>query len=323
MAPKTLGKAQAGAGISGFQMYQRFRLQMIKLFGSMASALYELGADARTGRISHRALKEALCDRLQLYGSEEAEQLIAHVSDAGVVGSASDSASFRDFGISEEEWKLVLKWKQQLQEGGTDFAPFQNSPRRGGLGIYLRPQCIDTVAKSASKGSLRSDSREAGSSVKEPEAAPGRSEVRRPLSAVARMQQANESRRYPWQQRQKPWVGSVFAGERQPVSARRTLCSKGKDHMSWSLDQPSVGLTKLGPAKRKVDAATDHTFLRHYAGVDQTVTCLVSKCPPTRAEMAPKYCKAQANDWWPWKGPGPPKLKLSDVMRRYHVAERG
>eukprot|EP00928_Gymnodinium_smaydae_P015214 TRINITY_DN15582_c0_g1_i4.p1 TRINITY_DN15582_c0_g1~~TRINITY_DN15582_c0_g1_i4.p1 ORF type:complete len:202 (+),score=38.58 TRINITY_DN15582_c0_g1_i4:48-608(+) len=42
-------------GIDEFQMFNALRLQMVERFGSVASALYEFGADPETGRLSSLA----------------------------------------------------------------------------------------------------------------------------------------------------------------------------------------------------------------------------------------------------------------------------
>ena len=41
-------------GIGAFQVYQRFRVRMVQIFGSLASALYEFGAGSVAGRVSRR-----------------------------------------------------------------------------------------------------------------------------------------------------------------------------------------------------------------------------------------------------------------------------
>lgn len=148
-------------GLDDFAMYQRFRLTMVKMFGSLASALFELGAHPETGRISRADFEEVLSGRLQLFTRAEANSLFSHATNADILdGGQGGFATYRDFTISEDEWRMVVAAKTN---NGTQKSamPFQSGPSGHSLGTFHRPIRLEEViggTPPSSKGGVREGS---------------------------------------------------------------------------------------------------------------------------------------------------------------------
>merc|ERR1719215_759340 len=104
------------------------------------------------------------------------------------------ACSYRDFGISDEEWQLTAKLKH------SQALPFSSGPSGGSMGIYHRPLSLRTVT------SARADKKMAGLSS---------SSGSHPDAGHRRACSSDRPRRGkvpPWRERQKPWTPSIFAG---------------------------------------------------------------------------------------------------------------
>lgn len=288
------------------QLQQHFRLQMIKLFGSMSSALYELGMDAETGCMSVKEFQDALNDRLGLYTRDEAKQIITNV-----IATDHDelAVSYGDFGVAVEEWHLTLKWKEQTQEmqryrlleddltrgacSGSSGSSWSRHPRdawdpavSGRLGIYLRPSCIKTV--------------------------PGRSPR---FFGLNQKTSAQTAKKFPWQQPQQTWVGSIFAGAE---------CSNGVvPHSEHVRKQPKRCSKKpfTCPARTTILETTVRFSEmgqpdRHISELDRSLGFTQTTCPVSRKEMEPSLCMKQMARWWPY-AKTKPQTRLNPRAVRY------
>ena len=81
-----------------------FRTRFVKIFGSVATGLCQVGEDFTTGRISRRHFEDYSVN-LGALSPSEAARLFSHVAGS----RAADFATHRDFGISDEEWGRVAE----------------------------------------------------------------------------------------------------------------------------------------------------------------------------------------------------------------------
>ncbi|CAJ1374357.1 unnamed protein product [Effrenium voratum] len=193
-----------------FQTYQRFRLKLVSMFGSMAAGLYEFGADPQTGRISQKDFVR-VCVKLELMNDREATSLFQHFTNADPwADQGCDFATFKDFSIDEEEWNFVVASKQQARSAKSNSIPFSSAPSGISTGLYHRPMCVQVL-----------EGRES------PKSGPSK-------------------RIPPWREPQKPWAPSMLAGTGMAsIEAKTVLCfrpngqtmvTKGKT----PLDRPRV-----------------------------------------------------------------------------------
>mmetsp|Transcript_61326 Transcript_61326/g.109269 ORF Transcript_61326/g.109269 Transcript_61326/m.109269 type:complete len:416 (-) Transcript_61326:26-1273(-) len=319
-------------GINEFAMYQRFRLQMVKMFGSIASALYEFGADQDTGKLSRKDFVDVLAGQLKLFTIEEASVLFSHATNADPMEQGIGGyATFRDFSITEDEWKTLVAGKMDSAKQN----PFTSGPSGGSLGIYHRPLHLtnvmnrpassqtpksrETTPKGANskEATPKANSKEAGADdtqtiTEEAEtSSPSRQQSKqRPvlLQPTPRMKSHRRvksigrggARVWPWQLPQKPWAPCVFAGSdiirtaNNPEFRNTDSFSKmfRSSRRERLIDQPRH--SQLGPTERplcQLDEASGH---------------LLSGCPSGRAEMEPIGCMRQVAPWWPYERPAPP-----------------
>ncbi|CAE8701699.1 unnamed protein product, partial [Polarella glacialis] len=194
--------------IDEFQLYQRFRLKMVSTFGSIASALFEFGADHETGRISQQQFVHVACGQLQLLRAQEANSLFTHFTNADPLDQGvGGTASYRDFSISDEEWGFTVQRKKEAQQNKSTATPFSNVPGGGSAGIFHRNITIHS-SRDASEQSLKGKRQDTPRSEGGLTGGESLAESRRTLSPG----QSSSKRNYPWRQKQKPWAPSVFAG---------------------------------------------------------------------------------------------------------------
>eukprot|EP00435_Cladocopium_sp_Y103_P046364 s146_g13.t1 len=159
--PVSRQASSADADLDIFQSYSRFRLKVVSMFGSMASGLYELGADPETGRISQEDFVQVCANTLEMMSEREALSLFRHFTNADPFGAEDEAfATFKDLGIDEEEWKYVVAAKQQAKTTSTSI-PFSSVPSGSSAGLYHRPINVNQVseqrqAQSSEAGTPRS-----------------------------------------------------------------------------------------------------------------------------------------------------------------------
>lgn len=321
--------------INEYTMYQRFRLKMVKMFGSMPSALYEFGMDAETGQISRAAFEEVVSSHLGLLSPTEASLLFGHVTNADPMEMGLGGfASYKDFSITEEEWRRLVGHKEQ-QSG-----QFQSGPRGGSMGIYHRKIKIGNIRENKDGGvdaetgtPNSSPMRTTGMSLlaeEAEEAAPssgnkegsddrcnvdvdvttpaGKKRLKCLSSRKSRLERDKDGR-FPWRQKQKPWAPSLFAGP--PMERVPDLLGRGRPNeqtfatglspkAAKALDRPRYGL--LGPSTRNQFSCygTEAPPLR--GAPARTELPLAATCPTRRCEMEPALCASQPDRWWPYGG---------------------
>jgi len=300
------------------QIYQRLRLKLVKLFGSMAAALYEMGADPETGGITREQFEETTCGRLGLLTTSDASFLFSHLTYMDVlVGGSGNVATFKDFSISEEEWRQVVSAK--TDSGGTSSLPFQSGPSGGSMGLYHRSIRISTVNEesrpgAASQGATMTASRPPSASAgSRPPSAPGR---RGGGSGAATAREAR-TQPAPWQQRQKPWAASSLAGDGPPSEAVVGL-ARGRPYEQTMrmaregerfLDQPKYSLLGAHDRGQCFREGDNSSFL-------------VSDCPTRRCEMTSRF-SPRTVDSWPYAGPKPSPQLRATRLRLLALSARG
>lgn len=311
-----------GAEVNEHQVYQRLRLKLVQLFGSLAAALYELGADSETGRITRKDFLEVCSLRLNLLTPTEANLLFSHITSRDIMnGGSGSSATFRDFQISEEDWRNVVLAKEKV----TGVAmPFQSGPGGSSMGLYHRRIHIETVSEESPRGaraterqpSPRPGGDSAGSGAgAEPQAAPPRPG----MGATGRnsgLATSGEPR--PWRRRQSPWIDSTLRGDGPPLRPEELMARgrPGEQTLRMAregkrlIDQPKysqLGSSSRGWCYREGDNAAK----------------LATEFPTRRCEMEPARCARQADDFWPYKGPRPPPRLRAIRQRLLSLSARG
>lgn len=288
--------------IDEFQMYQRFRLRMVSTFGSVASALYEFGADPNSGRISREQFEDVCANKLCILTPREANVLFTHFTNADPINhGVGGFATHRDFAISDEEWRFTVLGRQGQQGKRFSALPFSSGPSGTSAGIYhrqIRMDNADALARGSISNSKLTESlstpRGGGSSS----SGLGTGNRFRTTDGLGK----SSKRIYPWRQPQQPWVPSAFAGQNflaeVKLTSRFRPCEQTfKTAGHFSLDEPST--FRADPCMRKGEGALQ-----------------AFSCPTRRAEMQPALCAKQVQDWWPYSGSPPkPKLHLSPRLQ--------
>eukprot|EP00411_Alexandrium_monilatum_P099833 CAMPEP_0175782168 /NCGR_PEP_ID=MMETSP0097-20121207/77640_1 /TAXON_ID=311494 /ORGANISM="Alexandrium monilatum, Strain CCMP3105" /LENGTH=352 /DNA_ID=CAMNT_0017092973 /DNA_START=56 /DNA_END=1111 /DNA_ORIENTATION=- len=217
--------------INEFHMYQRFRLKMVQMFGSLASALYEFGADPETGSIPRERFEEVVSGQLGVLAPAEASLLFSHVTDANPLDQGLGGRAVpRNFGITDEEWRQLVLRKRSEKDGDRGASiPFSSGPSGGSMGAYHRairigsrsdqslgrhdaPETPGTRASASASSATMPSPREASlsSRARAPSGSAGGTRPSRRCGGSVK----------PWSQPQKPWSRSMLAGEGMPHQAQ-------------------------------------------------------------------------------------------------------
>lgn len=282
----------AGTGSpDDFHMYARFRLTMVRMFGSLASALYELGADRDTGHISRETFVTACSARFRVLTRAEAFDLFTHITTEPL--TSGGFVEPRHLGISAEDWQLVVKQKKLAEEDKA--LPFQSGPSGISLGIF--PRTSLKRQGSTNRGGGHDDALDG----------PG-------ISGTGRRGPSKAGRK---KEKPKPWAPSMLAGEGLDHGQRftRSLRGGGGDAKPLQFAGSPLAATAAGT----LGAPT-----RSRAVCDTGSGQLTSHCPPSRREMEPQVCARQASRWWPYEGQRPPlKCEVpNDIARAVRDAAR-
>jgi len=290
---------EKGSDLDEFQMYTRFRLEMVSLFGSMSSALYEFGADRVTGQISQEQFVDVCCFKLGLLTEKDANDLFVHFTNVDL--GAGGFASYRDFNISDKEWNFVVQSKKD--QGAA--MPFSSTPSGSSAGKFHRPMGIQAAGdqpRSAPKMSFMPSSTAPHHSATTPRSQGGSnvtSITEASPGSKRRTDGSSRKRVFPWQLPQKPWIGSVFAGQGivEDVSNQKFRPYRAYEQT----------FKTSGKAMNRNEPQTHRdTFNRR-----GDPRCLAATCPPRRNEMEPLICEKQISAWWPYTSVAPrPKLKI-------------
>jgi len=296
-----------GQELDEFQLYQRFRLEMVKTFGSIASALYELGANPETGEIKRDAFVEVLSNKLKLFTAEEVNRLFSHATNADPLDNGiGGTASWRSFAIKEEEWRLVVQRKRQMEEGKDTSLPFVSGPCGGSLGAFFRPVKLADAAKHFDQDCPRSGPSTPLTSTRPchsqdgsiraartgGEGGDGSKTARSSLSlnshkGVSRPQSTGRGggkRRQPWQQPQKPWQPSLLAGGGPPLRCINVVGRSRATEHTFKIAGRSSLFDRADHA-----VLGDHERKRGLVSGGEAALPLAI-CPPSRSEMEPSLC---------------------------------
>jgi hypothetical protein len=308
------GRGMGGiGGIDEFALYQRFRLHMVKMFGSLASALFELGADPEEG-ISRDAFAEVLSGRLQLFSRAEANSLFSHATNADIMeNGVGGVATYRDFSISEDEWRSLVSAKQDTSKQRSAM-PFQSGPTGVSLGIYHRNVTLNQVCgepRSSGKGSpkgsptatqdLDAAPAMAGGSPKAPHTPKKMAQHSRPLR---RALLKTGERVWPWRLPQKPWAPSMMAGEGFLEQASVELPKAAAQRSRTS--ERTFKTTPRGQRYKEPTYSVMEQSSRPEVSVHEAAGHPVATIPSNRSEMEPRACVRQVAVWWPYQRPAPP-----------------
>jgi len=315
------GVTRSAGGIDEFAMYQRFRLNMVKLFGSLSSAIFELGADPETG-ISRIDFVDVLCDKLQLFSRSDANSLFSHATNADVMDNGLGGvATFRDFGICEDEWRAVVSAKQETTVRKKAM-PFQNGPGGVSMGIYHRTVKLEDVVgpqRSGSKGSqdLGNDQNfaatapQAGTSAK-------KATRKRPLHSrpLRKEKLSNGQRVWPWRMPAKTWqpcmMGTEPFEDPSDLKLQKTRILRQRV-MQNTISSPRALLyteTSMMDSEQLSTSVRTDPPVRPDCKLDQCAGHLLCSAPSARREMETAACVRNVATWWPYKSTAPaPKLR--------------
>lgn len=307
-------------GIDAFALYQRFRLQMVKTFGSLASALYELGADHETGEIRREDFEAVVCNRLHFFTAAEANTLFTHATNADPMDHGlGGKATFRDFSIAEDEWRMVVKRKNELKQGGKGAMPFESGPSGASLGIFHRAVHVGDIKVPGSgtatpnPASPKVQDQSISDELPPSQVCKGLLSPEAKRAQSARMHQCKQPRGgvpgarrvYAWQQPQKPWAPSLFAStaETPVLNEARTKAPsfcRGRPNEQWFYATAPAPFIQQ-PKWSQLD-------------LPDRPLCS-SESPSRREEAAERPCVRQVAEWWPYMRQ-PPPLKLPILRRR-------
>lgn len=318
------GSNRGTVEINEFQMFQKFRLHMVKNFGSVASALFEFGAARESGELTRQAFVSTCTERLKLFTIEEAHLLFTHVTNADptewILNGNGGVATLRHFNIQQTDWEKVVEQKLQAAQG-KQFAPFASGPSGSSMGIYHRQMTVDEVSNrqnSASQGPKTA--RSTSDSFKDGSISEGKNEgeshpshgASGKLSTPRKRQMAATPRSRAWQQPQIPWTKSMYAGDpgNGKGGGHRLLEHGGRANEFSFVNRTKVSLI----AQPKY--AQLGTPERHRSVIDEMSGRPMQHCPPCRKEMEPDVVARQVDAWWPHSSTAPPR-RLN--MRKLHV----
>lgn len=308
------------------QIYQRLRLKLVKLFGSLAAALYEMGADPDTGMITRKQFEEATCGRLGLLTFSEASLLFSHITYVDVlVGGSGNAATFKHFSITEEEWRQVVSAKTNVSGGST--LPFKSGPSGGSMGLYHRPIRISTVNEES--GSWTASQRTPINAARPLSASAGSGATfalsGQRFERLARQQgngvmTAREARTQPapWRQRHKPWIEASLTGD-GPALAAELVVARGR---------PYEQTMRMAEESDRFMDRPNHSQLGAYARgwcvrEGDNSSFLVTDCPTRRCEMTFSHSSPRAGDSWPYNGPKPTAQLRATRARLLALSARG
>jgi len=315
---------RCAGGIDEFAMYQRFRLHMVKMFGSLASALFELGAEPDTGTLARQDFVEVLCATLHLFSRSEANSLFSHATNADVMdGDVGGVATSRDFGINEDEWRTVVSAKQQSGSERRAAMPFQSGPSGASMGIFHRNVTLEQVLRpnGSTKGISPNSSK--GFATDPPTrattATSGGGRPQAPVRTPPRQQRplrrillGSGQRVWPWQLPQKPYAPSVMAGQAFLEQARNEL-PKAAARRSRACEFTFSSIIQGSLFARSRHSELGHIDRSSECKLDEAAGHLLASVPCRRSEMEPKACIKQVSAWWAYESPAPPP-KLPTVL---------
>jgi len=316
-----------GAGIerTEHQIYQRLRLRLVKLFGSLAAALYEMGADPDTGMITRKQFEDITCGRLGLLTASEASLLFSHITYMDfLVNGSGNVATFKDFSITEEEWRQVVSSKTNISGGSS--LPFQSGPSGGSMGLYHRPIRIATVNEESGSwtasqtpaiNAARPLSASAGSGATFALSGQRFERLARQQGNGAMTAREDRTQPAPWRQRQKPWIESSLTGDGPSLGAELVV-ARGRPY------EQTMRMANEG--ERFMDRPK-HSQLGAYARgwcvrEGDNSSFLVSDCPTRRCEMTSRF-SPRAGDSWPYDVPMPTPQLRATRARLLALSARG
>lgn len=243
--------------------------------------------------MSCASFERAINVGLKVCGRREASLLVDHLFWRRRESRSEESLlSIAHFDVAQEEWLLVLVWKELRSNREGSCVPYAD--RAGGnLGSGRLPsKTRPKSARQASRPSTSSGTRSRPCSSRPYSAA------NRPASAMSRSSPEG-GKKFPWLAEQRPWSPSVFAGSGATVDI--AACLRDSPHelpigekafkfplRTTLLDQPRVA--QLGSTSR--EHAVEDRWL------DLTKEC----CPPSRGEMKPYLGRPRLRAWWPHEG---------------------
>jgi hypothetical protein len=280
-------KKRSSGGINDHHLYRQFRLHMVESFGCLAAAFYEVEMKAKaekglddevTGKITQDDFKLVIHDKLQLFDMREIECLFRFVTDNTYLSEGvSGIASYKDFGIDEEEWTHVVE-RKIAERKGEKKSVFASTSSGQSTGLYHRSMDVDAIAKKA-----------------ETEAKKG--------ANVNNKRKTKSS----WQKPQTGWQPSITAGggpwvrledvvsRGRPRTFERTISTHGQSALRTTARD-----TKFRPSWPGPGFLGNVTRQRD---VQEEAKCLQNQCPTRRNEMVLRTAAVLVVEpWWPYAG---------------------
>jgi len=299
--------------LTDFQLYQRFRLEMVQRFGSLACALFEFGADPETGRLGRAVFVDAVSSCMGFFTELEANQVFGHItnSDPGLTARGGHM-THRDVGISDEEWHAAAKQKLCKDKS----APFASGPSGMSMGVFHRPITIGIAISSRPKDS-------AGDGVQSPGACGSDSSpMRATAESFARANhlahhsaKSGRRRHFSWRRRHRPWAPSIFAGPVDKTESFGAVVSRRGSKLEGDPADRRVfdGCCPSPPAR----AAQLYTRPRH-SQLEQQAWKRPGEADRSRvvatfrAETEKLLQQQEVATWWPYSGKVPqPQAELN------------
>lgn len=261
--------ARDSGGINDYHIYRQFRLQMVEAFGSLAAAFYEVEREARAklpdtkpkGEITRFDFFRVIHEKMALFDEHETGTLFAFMTNADLGGEEITVATYKHFGVSEKQWKSVVKQKE-LEDSGQQTGMFSSISQGTSHGLYLRPMHVQDAAAICSTN--RGKKKYKGT---------------------------------PWRNPQKAWEPSTMTGDGPGLNAEDMF---SKTRGRWAQMSFSIAPCKklesklryplhslLKKPERKKDRLDENTHL-------------ISTCPTRRAEMT-NPATTMPVPWWPYK----------------------
>jgi len=272
---------------------------MVKMFGSLASALYEFGADPETSEIERSKFEDTVVNSLKLFSQTEANHLFSHLIcanplDAGVGGVAT----CKDFNISEEEWQLVVKSKRQ--DGGSQ-QPFQSGPSGSSLGNFHRPIHLASVRSSSKSNNKQATKKE--SSIA------GANTTSTSVGSRSRRTGSHSLGTSTKTTLQQSWTPSSLAGGGPSITASELFARGRPTEQALLLN---AGKASLLVPTRAVQLG-DPSRPRWVKG--DPIGKFPADHPTRRSEMEVFKCVKQVDEWWPYASPRAPQ-RLQIPLKR-------
>lgn len=276
-------KKRGDGGINDYQIYRKFRLKMVEAFGSLGSAFYEVEREARSmltdckprGEITRFDFFRVVSQKMNLFDEDETAALFAFLTNADLSDLDVTVATFKHFGVSEKQWKSVVRQKE-LEDEGHQTGMFSSTPQGTSTGLYLRPMHVQDATTDSVIRKQKKKLKDIG-------------------------------KPYPWHAPQRVWEPRIMSGD-GPAANAEVICAETRGRwaqMTFSV-APIKKMEKIKTKVRPVPGPLKYPLYsllkmpeRKQDKLDEN-THVMSQCPTRREEMT-SMATTLPVAWWPYK----------------------